>query len=407
MPKVADRILAVGNPIDDTLLALTPSRTRLDRWLYVGNLNARKGVHNVVLAFELFARERPTARLTIVGRGPELAAIEALAGSLNIATAVEFSEPVPIDELPATFADHDLLVHLSEYETFGLTVVEATMTGLPVVVRESDGPLEALDLAASTGAIEFVEGVKASHVVGAVEALEARLPLANREHARGDLVLRFGRSGFGARLAAVIDGQAWWEQRDVPHVIVVASTGAGTRAVAGPVREARRLGLPTTVVTTDASYDLGLERAVPVVRIAEGAAVAMGRVVLRTLTRTLPRFALLAGRRVLTYVERVPVLARGARQAQRAVTAALRWLDAGRLRPGPVRVSRGPAPQRGARLAAAITSSLAAPLSPDVLLVPCDDRAIDACAVLARTYGASVVANPGPGGISAHVQGDG
>lgn len=40
--------------------------------------------------------------------------------------------------------EHDLLVHPSRYETFGMTVVEAVAAGMPVLVTRCGGPEQTL-----------------------------------------------------------------------------------------------------------------------------------------------------------------------------------------------------------------------------------------------------------------------
>ena len=47
--------------------------------------------------------------------------------------------------MAALLHGHDVLVHASRRETFGMTVVEAVATGMPVLVARSHGPAETLD----------------------------------------------------------------------------------------------------------------------------------------------------------------------------------------------------------------------------------------------------------------------
>lgn len=159
-PQQADYISAVPNPVrfDGLPLREEPMR-RPDRWLYVGNLVQRKGVHRLLEAFaqEVAAGERPDAHLTLVGDGPMRQDLEEQTAAAGIAERVTFAGQVEPDRVAEYFTGHDVLVHLADYETFGLTVVEAAATGLPVVVTRCTGPEETMVIPAGYGLAAFVD----------------------------------------------------------------------------------------------------------------------------------------------------------------------------------------------------------------------------------------------------------
>lgn len=147
-PQQADRITAVANPVDISSLPLRVSTGGRDRWLFVGNLVERKGVGLLVRAFvdEVVATgdDRPDLHLTLVGDGPMREELEALVQEHGAGDRVTFVGQVAPSGVAAYYADHDVLVHLSAHETFGLTIVEAAASGLPVVVTRSGGPQETM-----------------------------------------------------------------------------------------------------------------------------------------------------------------------------------------------------------------------------------------------------------------------
>lgn len=159
-PQQADHISAVPNPVRFDILPLRDEPVRhLDRWLYVGNLVTRKGVHRLVEAFaqEVAAGTRPGAHLTLVGDGPEREALVAQVAAAGITDRVTFAGQVDPGAVSGYFTSHDVLVHLSDYETFGLTVVEAVATGLPVVVTRCGGPEETMVIPEGFGMTQFVD----------------------------------------------------------------------------------------------------------------------------------------------------------------------------------------------------------------------------------------------------------
>lgn len=87
-------------------------------------------------AFAIVARERPEARLTIAGDGPERAALEPLFPSGTFAGRLE--QPA----LAALFSRADVFVWPAIEEPFGFVFLEAQAAGLPVVGGASRGVVD-------------------------------------------------------------------------------------------------------------------------------------------------------------------------------------------------------------------------------------------------------------------------
>jgi len=129
------------------------------RVLCVGRVSPEKGVHVLIEAFEVIVREYPDASLTVVG--PEWVApreniadlclersvvdgferfyrdgyVRQLKGSLSpeAAKRVNFAGLVDHAEIPRYYANADVYVSPSFYESFGMSIIEAMAAGLPVV----------------------------------------------------------------------------------------------------------------------------------------------------------------------------------------------------------------------------------------------------------------------------------
>lgn len=215
-PEHLDKISVVPNPISFEEERLKPV-TELRRWIYVGGLVPRKGVNWLLDAFAVCHAEDPTLTLTLVGQGELNHQLRSQVAELGLDDAVTFHGAVPPDEALRLMYEHDLLVHPSRMETFGVTVVEAIAAGMPVLVTRCGGPEETLagiELAAG----EFIpveEGEEA--IVDGYRRLRDRFPAGvDLAHARGTLSERFG-------FAAVRRAHhgAWF-----PHLTPVAA-GAG------------------------------------------------------------------------------------------------------------------------------------------------------------------------------------
>ena len=106
--------------------------------LFVGTLEPRKNVAGLLDAYEQLLSRRPDApTLVIAGRVPDAA--EALVARVNrppLAGAVELRGYVPDGDRPLLYRQARILVLPSFEEGFGLPVLEAMASGVPVVVSD-------------------------------------------------------------------------------------------------------------------------------------------------------------------------------------------------------------------------------------------------------------------------------
>jgi glycosyltransferase involved in cell wall biosynthesis len=78
--------------------------------------------------------------LTVVGNGPSRRSLEDLATALNIDDQVRFTGTLDREEVRAAYSSSDVFVLASRTEPFGVVLVEAMATGLPLVATRSGGP---------------------------------------------------------------------------------------------------------------------------------------------------------------------------------------------------------------------------------------------------------------------------
>jgi glycosyltransferase involved in cell wall biosynthesis len=108
------------------------------RVLHVGRLIPRKGIDRLMRAVALASSEVPV-RLALVGSGPEEPRLRALAGALGISDAVAFRGFVDQPGLPALYAEADAFAFPTLDDPFGIVLLEAMATGLPVVASPFGG----------------------------------------------------------------------------------------------------------------------------------------------------------------------------------------------------------------------------------------------------------------------------
>lgn len=110
------------------------------RILYVGRFIGWKGMHIGLRAFKEVVNRIPSARLTMVGRGPDERRWRRLASYLSLEQHIEWIPWTDRDTLRRLYAEHDIFLFPSLHESGGLVVLEALAQGLPVVCLDLGGP---------------------------------------------------------------------------------------------------------------------------------------------------------------------------------------------------------------------------------------------------------------------------
>jgi glycosyltransferase involved in cell wall biosynthesis len=103
----------------------------------------RKGIAELIQAFEQVAVDFPAIHLYLIGNGPDRARFEAQAQTSNVTNRIHFEgfQPHPQDYLQQT----DIFVLASHREPFGLVLSEAREAGCAIIASNVDGIPEALD----------------------------------------------------------------------------------------------------------------------------------------------------------------------------------------------------------------------------------------------------------------------
>ena len=114
----------------------------------VGNLIAIKGQ---ALAIEALGAI-PQARLVLAGKGPDEAALKALAARMGVAERVHFPGSVAPDALATLLSAADVMVLPSEREGLANAWIEALACGTPLVIPDAGGAREVVT-AVSAGRI--------------------------------------------------------------------------------------------------------------------------------------------------------------------------------------------------------------------------------------------------------------
>lgn len=142
-PQVADNVF-----FQSENERLRPQRAALKRALgiatgrvilFVGQLIPRKGVLDLMDAFEIIAAQDADVSLVMVGEGVLRAELQARRAASCCAERIFIPAFASQQELPTYYALADVFVLPSLYDTFGVVVNEAMASGLPVVTTHNVG----------------------------------------------------------------------------------------------------------------------------------------------------------------------------------------------------------------------------------------------------------------------------
>jgi phosphatidylinositol alpha-1,6-mannosyltransferase len=128
------------------------AKAKQQKLLTVARLDLNKGHDYVLKALAILKEQGLTPNYTIVGQGPEEMSLRKMVQDLGLEDQVVFTGFVPDNQLPAIYTSCDIFVMASReipgrldlVEGFGISFLEASASGLPVVAGDSGGISDAV-----------------------------------------------------------------------------------------------------------------------------------------------------------------------------------------------------------------------------------------------------------------------
>jgi glycosyltransferase involved in cell wall biosynthesis len=136
----------------------------------IKSLEKNYNIGSVIVSFAKLKDKHPdkNLKLVIVGEGEERANLQHLVKELHIEEQVVFEGKLPHHLVADKLNELDVLVNISEYESFGVSVVEAMACQVPVIVSEAEG-LKEVVYDQTNGSIVACNNIE--EIVGALERL--------------------------------------------------------------------------------------------------------------------------------------------------------------------------------------------------------------------------------------------
>jgi glycosyltransferase involved in cell wall biosynthesis len=151
-PGLAGAIDVVPNGAELTLPSVLPAPVP-GMIVSPGRLERYKGHHRVIDALPHLLTRVPEARLRIVGSGPYEPELHRRAAQLGVADRVQIAGIPPADRagMATVLASASVVAILSEYESQGISAVEAALLGRPIVVTDATALHELVERGAAAG----------------------------------------------------------------------------------------------------------------------------------------------------------------------------------------------------------------------------------------------------------------
>jgi glycosyltransferase involved in cell wall biosynthesis len=142
-----DAAVVMPNTVDSEYFSLppTPRAKRPFVFLSVGDLVPSKRIDLLIHAFARLRQHNRDTRLVIAGDGKERVRLEELASLLGVDDAIEMTGSLSRPAVRQQMWEANALVMPSDFETFGVVLIEAMSTGLPVIATRCGGPEEVVN----------------------------------------------------------------------------------------------------------------------------------------------------------------------------------------------------------------------------------------------------------------------
>jgi phosphatidylinositol alpha-mannosyltransferase len=147
-PQISPHIIPNGVDVERFRPGLAPIRHLRDdcvNVLFVGRLEKRKGLRDLLNGFRYLSERVPKTRLIIVGDGPLRHRVESYVSNHDL-TNVVMAGYVPEQVKPRYLATADIFcAPATGSESFGIVLLEAMAAGLPLVATEIPGYLSVVE----------------------------------------------------------------------------------------------------------------------------------------------------------------------------------------------------------------------------------------------------------------------
>ncbi len=192
----SSNICVIPNFVDESIFRPTlakPTQNSQLSFISVGWPSTEKGTR---ILLEAFAKLDVPATLSIVGDSPNIYNFMKKATELRIQNKIIWHGNVPRDVMPSLYQAADIFVLPSQYETFGISYLEAIACGKPVIATRCGGPEDFVDK--SNGVLVAVDDKNA--LAAAMQNMATNINLYDTTTIRNHFLAHFSSSAVVEKL---------------------------------------------------------------------------------------------------------------------------------------------------------------------------------------------------------------
>ena len=141
----ANRVEVIPPGIESSWFEVERNPVVPTQLIFWGRVEEEKGLPELFVALNTVAKKFANVKLTLVGEGNRLQEYKTRVIDLGLADRVEFTGWLNNREIQTLAAKSSIGIFPSRIESFGLSVVEAMATGLPVIVARGGAVPENID----------------------------------------------------------------------------------------------------------------------------------------------------------------------------------------------------------------------------------------------------------------------
>lgn len=201
-----NRTYVVPNAVDPHFLGgAIPQRSagRKLAFINVALLNPGKRQDLLIDAFHLAFGKDTKNTLSIVGEGPERKALAERIARYGMESSIRLLGMQPKNEVARLLGESDCLALTSDHETFGVVVIEALASGMPVISTECGGTADIVTVANGI----LTEKGNAQAIAAAMTVMGERIGagMYDRNRIREDCTERFSQLAVCTRLVKIYE----------------------------------------------------------------------------------------------------------------------------------------------------------------------------------------------------------
>lgn len=192
-------VQVVPNIVDTTRFTIQPYGAGAVNIGFLGRLSSAQHVKGLDVLLRALSKVKQDFVLRIGGDGALIHEYRSMAEQLGIGAKCTFLGKVDFEEVPSFMNRLHFFVNSSRFESFGIAIVEAMASGLPVVSFANGGPADFVN--PSNGIL--VENQNQEKLTKALNEMISNFSSYKRERIREGVMLKFSKERFETAMEEV------------------------------------------------------------------------------------------------------------------------------------------------------------------------------------------------------------